>query len=554
MGALAELVENAEAAQTRRDELVTRRDGAEAEFRSIVEGLRSDKGEDRDPDTKEAARCEELRGEIDSADETLAEIRKERKAIRRRIKEEKDNADDAKLIAESREHIRSVDSIADVTVTQGERMVYGVAPDGERSPNSFYMDLALRCKALFGGDFDHGASKRLTEYAHQVEVEYAERSKFGLAAAKQLRETIRGEDQSATASRMAEFEARGKTALELKPELRATAIGTDGGASATAPGEGSAFVTPVFEVGKYAPFREFGRAFADACQKEQLPPYGMYVYIPHVTGGSEVTGVTESSGSTTIADLAPTAGYLSGALKTFAGQVVISQQLLDRAGPGFAFDRLIFDQLMRNYALNFDTYVLEAALTEAKVNNWKGNAGAFVLMEVSAAKSAAAGGFYGQIAKAKADIRTLAGTVLNPTHLFVRPTRWEYIAAVADTTGRPLVVPDYAGPFNAAAGGSTSGDEGIEGATGYKLAGLPVFTDENIPDQGTTTNDQALVGCLDETWVFEGAITPRTIPQTKANTLQVILQQYSYATVIKRYAESVVAINGEGMKAVSYTD
>jgi hypothetical protein len=521
MSALAELVKNAEPIQARREELVTRRDTAEAEFRKIVDGLRQESGEDRDPDEKETARCGELRVEIDSTDEDLTEVRKEMKIIRRRIKEEKARAADAQLIAESREHIRSVDSIADVTVTQGDRPIYGVAPDGERSPNSFYMDLSLRCKALFSGDFDHGASKRLTEWAHQVECEYAQRSAFGRAAGKQLRETIRSEDQSATAARMAEFEARGRTAIELQPELRATAIGTDGGASATAPGEGSAFVTPVFEVGKYAPYREFGRAFADACQKEQLPPYGMYVYIPHVTGGSEVTAVTESAGSTTIADLAPTAGYLSGALKTFAGQVVVSQQLLDRAGPNFAFDRLIFDQMMRNYALNFDTYVLEAALESAKVNNWKGNAGKFVLMEVAKEGEAKAGGFYGQVAKSKADIRTLAGTVLNPTHLFVRPTRFEYMSAVGDTTGRPLLVPGYAGQFNAAAAGSASGNEGIEGDTGYKFVGLPVFTDQNIPDQGTTTNDQALVGCLDETWVFEGAITPRTIPQTKANTLQV---------------------------------
>jgi hypothetical protein len=229
-----------------------------------------------------------------------------------------------------------------------------------------------------------------------------------------------------------------------------------------------------------------------------------------------VTATTESSGSTTIADLAPTAGYLSGSLKTLSGQVVVSQQLLDRAGPSFAFDKLIFDQLMRNYALNFDVYCLEIALASAGVLNYKGNAGKFELT-----KKEAAGGFYGQVAKAKAEIRTTAGTVLNPTHLFVRPTRWEFMSAFADTTGRSLVVPTYAGPFNAAGAGSASGDEGIEGATGYKFAGLPVFTDENIPDQGTTTNDQAVVGCLDEVWVFEGAITPRTIPQTKANTLQV---------------------------------
>jgi hypothetical protein len=549
MSALAELVENAEAAQTRRDELVTRRDGAEAEFRKIVDGLRKEDGEDRDPDTKEAARCEELRTEIDGTDETLSGLRKEMKTIRRRVKEEEQRAKDAKAIAESRERIQSVDGLSGLQVTESEGMVYGVRPDGERSPNSFYMDLVLRCKALFGGEYDQGASKRLTEWAHQVEVEAAQRSKFGLAAVKQLRETIRTEDQSATKARMDEFEARGRTAMELKPELRATATGTDGGASATAPGESSAFVTPVFKPGDYAPWREYGRAFADACQKEQLPPYGMYIYIPHVTAGAEVTGGTESSGSTTVADLAPTAGYLSGALKTFSGQVIVSQQLLDRAGPGFSFDRLIFDQLMRNYALNFDVYVLEAALASAGTLNYKGASGG--VFELT--KKEASGGFYGQVAKAKAEIRTTAGTVLNPTHLFVRPTRWEFMAAFADTTGRTLVVPNYAGPFNAAAGGSSNGDEGIEGATGYRFAGLPVFTDQNIPDQGTTTNDQAIVGALNEVWVFEGAITPRTIPQTRANTLQVILQQYSYGTAIKRYNEGVFAINGEGMKAVSYT-
>ena len=211
MSALAELVENAEAAQTRRDELVTRRDGSEAEFRKIVEAI---EGESREPDEKETARCEELLTEIDSADEDLKPIRKEVKTIRKRIKEETQRAKAAKAIAESREHIRSVDSIADVEVIEGDRPVYGVAPDGERSPNSFYMDLALRCKALFAGDYDHGSSKRLTEWAHQVEKEYAQRTPFGRSAEKQIRETIRGEDQAATAARMKEFDQRGRMAIE----------------------------------------------------------------------------------------------------------------------------------------------------------------------------------------------------------------------------------------------------------------------------------------------------------------------------------------------------
>jgi hypothetical protein len=277
MSALAELVKNAEEAQTRRDEFVTRRDASEAEFRSIVDGLRQESGEDREPDEKETARCEELRTEIDSIDKESKSVRKEMKTLRKRIKEEESRAKDRERIAEARERISSIDSIADVTVTQGDRPIYGVAPDGERSPHSFYMDLALRAKTRWEGTNDHGANKRLNEWSHQVEKEYAHGTAFGRAALPQIRETYRGEDAVGTRERIEEFRERGRLGIDQKSELRATATGTDGGASATAPGEGSAFVTPVFEVAKYAPWREFGRSFADACAKEQLPPYGMYV-------------------------------------------------------------------------------------------------------------------------------------------------------------------------------------------------------------------------------------------------------------------------------------
>jgi hypothetical protein len=273
MSALAELVENAEAAQAKRDELVTRRDGSEAEFRSIVEAIEA---ESREPDEKEAARCDELRSEIDSTDASLKPLRKEVKTIRKRIKEETQRARDKAKIAEARERLVSVDSITDVIVTQGERPIYGVAPDGERSPNSFYMDLVLRAKTRWEGTNDQGANKRLNEWAHQVEKEHAQGTLFGRAALPQIRETYRGEDSNGTRERVKEFEERGRLGIDQKSELRATAIGTDGGASATAPGEGSAFVTPVFDVARYAPWREFGRSFADACQKEQLPPYGRH--------------------------------------------------------------------------------------------------------------------------------------------------------------------------------------------------------------------------------------------------------------------------------------
>jgi HK97 family phage major capsid protein len=272
----------------------------------------------------------------------------------------------------------------------------------------------------------------------------------------------------------------------------------------------------------------------------------MEVYLPQVTGPAGITAQTEGSG---VNETDPTFGYLSAALSTYAGQVTVSQQQLDRTGPGFSFDRMIFDQLNRDYCPKVDTKALNTVLGVATSQSWTGNAGAFDLVAASGA-----GGFYGQVSKAKASIRTTAGTVLNPTHLFLVPQRWEFIAAWSDSQGRPVVVPDYAGVMNAAAAGSADGDEGIEGRTGYRLNGLPVFTDANIPNLGTTSTDQAIVGDLGECWVFEGNPVHRVLPQTLAGNLQVILQQYSYLAVLVRYPAAFVSINGTGMAAPSYTN
>src|ERR1019366_4343333 len=201
------------------------------------------------------------------------------------------------------------------------------------------------------------------------------------------------------------------------------------------------------------------------------------------------------------------------------------------------------------YAPKVDTYALQQALAGAGSQPWTGSSGAFDLTTTSGS-----GGFYGQVSKAKAAIRTTAGTVLNATHLFLTPQIWEYIAATADSTGRPLVAPNYAGVMNAAAAGSQDGDVGIEGVTAYRLAGLPAFTDANIPSIGTTSESQAIVGDLNEVYVYEGAVVPRVIPQTYANQLSTLLQIYSYLAVVVRYPLGVVSIFGTPFATPTYTN
>lgn len=403
---------------------------------------------------------------------------------------------------------------------------------GKGSPNSYFLDLAVASLPTHPG-YDEARS-RLRQASHEAAVEMLtntdaeKRGRIRSMIAEEQRRA--GKDSVRDALKRAE--ALGQTG---RGELRA---GMD-----TTSGSGGSFATPVYFVQEYAPYREAGRAFADACNKQELPAYGMTVYIPHVTGPAAVA--TQSSQNSAIQETDPTAGYLSGNLGTIAGEVTVSQQLLDRAGPGFQFDRMVFDQLNRDYAPKLDVAVLTAALAGAGTIAYTDSTG----FHLNVANGT--GGFYSKVSGAKSAIRKGAGTYLRPSHLFLDPARWEFISGWGDGQARPVVVPGYAGPFNAVAGGNADGDMPIDGPTGYRLNGLPVFTDANIPTP-TVGADQAVVGDLAEVYVFEGTPVTRALPQTLGNNLSVLLQLYSYNTTIVRYPLGVQTVAGTGMATISF--
>lgn len=407
---------------------------------------------------------------------------------------------------------------------------------GEGSPNSYFADL-MRCASPygrgFGGDYD-GAVARLIRASHEVDVELST-----VATAKErnklegiYRDAYRDGGMGLAKDKISEARERGRAG---RPAMEARA-GMDTTASS-----GGSFATPIYFVNKYAPWREAGRTFADECNKQPLPEYGMTVYLPHVVQGAQVaTQVGQNDG---IAETDPNAAYLSANLVTLAGEVTVSQQLLDRVGPNFSYDTMIFDQLHRDYDPKVDQFVLAQALANANSVSYTGS---FAMTGTSGV-----GGFYGIVGQAKSNIRTTIGTVMNPTHLFVQPERWEYMSAWADANGRPIVVPDYAGAYNAAAAGNSNGDTGTEGNTGYRFNGLPVFQDLNIPND-SSARDQAIVGALNEVWYWEGALIPRVLPQTLASTLSVLLQVYSYIGAIVPYPNAIQEINGAGMSSMTF--
>jgi hypothetical protein len=486
--------------------------------------LRDDKGVERETLTDEQeTRSVELLGEIDAFD---AEIETATKQARTQ-----------KMLAEARAQV--TDSVkVDVKVTD-EKPVYGGG-----SPNSYYRDqITLQRNNPMDPRY-RGAWDRMMQWSDHIERQVAEGTEYGHKAEARLLEVYRESQPSALSAIMTEIRERGRLARDLKDGVESRAIASGGGTTASASGGGAAaFITPIFDR-PYIPYREYGRAFADQCFKAPLPDSGLAIYKPQMTGPA---GVAQWSENNSVTEVDPTAGYASATLVIFAGEVHLSQVVLDRMSPDYRFDVACEDALHRDYDPKFDAYVLAQSLAGATSQSWTGSSNTFDLSVTSGS-----GGFYGQVSKAKAGMRKLAGTVLNPTHLFMDPARYEYIAAWSDSTGRPMIVPDYAGPFNAA-GNSGDGNAGIEGYTGTRFNGLPVFTDPSIPTTTTVHYDQALVGDLQEVEVYEGAPINRVLPQTLASNLETILQRYSYATVLVNYAGSVTSINGSGFSAISYT-
>ena len=258
----------------------------------------------------------------------------------------------------------------------------------------------------------------------------------------------------------------------------------------------------------------------------------MTIYLPAVNSPAGVSAQAGENQGITESD--PNAGYLSTSLTTNAGQVTVSQQLLDRAGPDFQFDVMVFDQLTRAYNSTLDSYVLTQALANAGSVTY--SSGGTYLTSV--------GALYPSIGKAKASTVDAAGVVLPATHIFAQPINWEWYASQADSAGRLLIVPNANGPFNAVAGGSNA-PAIAEGDTGYRMHGLPVFEDGNIPATGGT--NQIVVAHMPEVWFWEGDLVTRTVPQTVAQNLSVLLQVYAYVGCIVRYPKAVVTINGSGV-------
>jgi hypothetical protein len=366
---------------------------------------------------------------------------------------------------------------------------------------------------------------RLQRHGEDVRRAVNRGTKYGRRVQAMMHEQLRCEDVNAHRKRVRELRTR---------ELRS--FGTDGGISATAPGEGSAFVPPAILLKSFAEYRTPFASFATQCAAEDLPEWGMEIDVAHVTGAMEVTSQTEGQA---VAEKAPTTGLIKGAVVNKSGQLEVSQVWLDRAGPGIKGDAVLFAQLKMQIDTEVDAYALNQALAASQsVSN---STASFEF-----ATASGVGGFVGDVRKAKNLIATTAGTRIKATHLWGPSKFVNYIEAFAMSTGGPVWSPsldDNRLPIR------SEGDMRGEGYSGYLLAQLAVFANDNLPNLGTTSNYQVAIADPSTVLVFRSTPTFYIYPASYANTLDAALGARVYTACVARWPEGVAALSGAMYKS-----
>lgn len=374
------------------------------------------------------------------------------------------------------------------------------------SPHSYFLDLAF--SSLPNHPQRYSAQARLERHAVELAGEY--RHKATSPESRHIEKSVRSMCR----------ENRDPTRAEA--EFRAMSSGAT---------SGLAFVTPAYLVDQWVRFRENPPAFIEQLPMQPVPEWGLSVYIPAMDSAADVEEQTDGGA---VGETAPGAGYIGADLATYAGEITLSQQLYDRAGPGQGFDGVAYRQMAEEYWQAVDAAAIGDALSGAATIT---NTGSFGLS-----------GLYGDLLNARKKLETASGVKLRPTSAWFLPAPWGFIASQTDGAGRPLLVPSPLRADMMVAPNPVDEDLPPAGFTGYDFGGVPAFTDGSIPlTSGQATilvvNGPSLLPYVDK------APTVAVFPETYASTLQVIVRLHGYAGTIIRHAKGVVAISGAAYAA-----
>jgi len=295
------------------------------------------------------------------------------------------------------------------------------------------------------------------------------------------------------------------------------------------------FIPPVYLSQYMVEVPRAGRPFADVLPKAALPASGTSFTLPKLSTGGAVAAQTDGG---SVQETDPTTATVTTYVRTVAGQVDISQQLLDRSDP--SFDAVVFRDLINAYDSELDRQTLVGASGSNEHVGLANVSSINTVTYTSGTPTAAEA-----LPKIYDAIQKVASSrYMYPTHLVMHPRRAAFFAAGLSSTF-PLF---QQGGLNQAAGEQNGGVVGT-------IAGLPVVIDANIPvtDGAGTNQDAMYVVHMPDLVLMEGEIRTRVMEQPLSDTLEVRLQVFGYsAFASERYAKGICKISGTGLVTPSF--
>jgi HK97 family phage major capsid protein len=310
---------------------------------------------------------------------------------------------------------------------------------------------------------------------------------------------------------------------------------------------GGDFVPPIYLTNEYAEFARAARVTADLLTGMALPAGTDSINIPQITTGSLSAFQSSDNSATTTRDLVTST--VTAPVRTISGYENVSIQLVEQSPLAGGLDRMIFGDLMKDYALQLNTAVVGAG--DGTSGTLKGliTLGADTTNGIpttwTEATPSATGGL---TAMAKAISKVVTNRYQDVEAIVMHPSTWYWFMSQVDSSSRPLVVPVAAGPFNA--NGVVDAPGASKGLVGT-MHGVKVFVDATLPKTYATNQSPILVGKFSDSYLFESGVKTRVLPDVLSANLTVRFQVYGYAALAHRFNKSVSAVTGTGTVAPS---
>ena len=314
-------------------------------------------------------------------------------------------------------------------------------------------------------------------------------------------------------------------------------------------GAGGDFVPPLYLTNEYAEFARAARVTADLLTNMALPAGTDSINIPQITTGSLSAFQSADNAATTTRDLVTST--VTAPVRTISGYENVSIQLVEQSPLAGGLDRMIFGDLMKDYALQLNTAVVGAG--DGTTGTMKGllTLGTDTTNGIPTTwTETTPSAVNGLIAFAKGIGKVVTNRYQDVEAIVMHPSTWYWFMSQVDGNSRPLVVPVAAGPFNA--NGVVSNPGAAKGLVGT-IHGVPVYVDATVTKTyGASTNQSPiLIGKFSDSYLFESGTKTRVLPDVLSANLTVRFQVYGYAAIAHRFNKAVSAVTGTGTVAPS---